>query len=501
VARNLSAKSGTSRARGAVFLGYGELSFFAMPKARIILMTLAACAVSCTASCGKPPNGPETVSVPRPASMRGFDADLASFLEERSAEVDANQGDPQAWVRLGMAYEAHVMFELAEPCYARAVALDREHARWWYRLGMTREKNGDIRGGLEALEEVQRLAPEYGPAHSRRGDWLLELGELELASKSFASALALDPEDAAASIGTAQVFLAQGENQSAFDILAAPRLDQGPSAPLAHRLRGTALARMGRSEEAVIELAQGKGARPVHADPWTREVQASKRGTSVLLLRASKHLERGRFAAAVDVLEDLRKRSPRDSRVLRKLASGYTRLERMAEARDVLKAAVDVEPRDAMLRVSLAWAFSVTGDPGRALDELDSALVLDPSLVEAYTEQAVLLLALGRFEDVLPVHGAAADHGIQRASLEISLGKALTELDQLEPALASFELASDLDGTLVDAWIGQTVVAIRLQRPGPAERAMARARSLDPNHGMLPALKAALDGIADEHDD
>lgn len=476
-----------------------------MPKARTLLMTMTACAVSyavsCAVSCGGEPSGPPTVTVPRPASMRGYDPDLVSFLEERSAAVDANPGDPEAWVRLGMAYEAHVMFELAEPCYARAVALDGERARWWYRLGMTRENNGDIRGGLTALAEVQRLAPEYGPAHSRRGDWLLELGELELAAASFESARALDPEDAAASIGLAQVLLARGEPESALEVLALPRLARGPSAPLAHRLRGMALARMGRTDEAATELALGQGARPIHADPWTREVQASKRGTSILLLRASKHLERGRYSAAVEVLEDLRQRSPRDGRVLRKLASAYTRLERIADAREVLEIAVEVEPRDAMLRVSLAWSLSVTGEPDRALNEYDSALNLDAGMLEAYAEKAVLLLSLGRFEDVLPVHRAAAEHAIESAGLEISLGKALTELDRPESALTSFELAASLDDSIVDAWIGQTVVAIRLKRPGHAERAMARARSLDPNHSMLPALQAALDGIAGEHDE
>ncbi|MEE8467579.1 MAG: hypothetical protein V3T22_03950, partial [Planctomycetota bacterium] len=240
---------------------------------------------------------------------------------------------------------------------------------------------------------------------------------------------------------------------------------------------------------------------PVHADPWTREVQASKRGTSVLLLRASKHLARGRTTAAVELLEDLRARVPRDGRVLRKLAAGYTRLERLGDARDVLRVAVEVEPRDALLRVSLAWALSVTGDPLGALEELDLALALDTSLAEAYAEQATLLLSLGRFEEVLPVHRRAAEHSIQLASLEISLGKALTELERLEPALACFELAGRLDHSLVDAWIGQAVVALRLDRPQQAGRALGRARSLDPHHTLLPSLSAALEENAGEHDD
>jgi len=433
--------------------------------------------------------------------MRNFDSDLAAFLEERMAEVEASRRDPEAWVRLGMAFEAHVMFELAEPCYARAVALDQSRARWWYRLGLTRQKNGDIRGGLEALEVVQRLAPEYGPAHSRRGDWLLELGELALAARSFEDALTLDGEDVAASLGVAQVLLAQGENQRALDALAVPRLARGPGAALAHRLRGTALARMGRLEQAEAELAQGHGAHPVHADPWTREVQASKRGTSVLLLRASKHLERGRMIAAVELLEDLRLRIPRDGRVLRKLASAYTRLERLADTCEVLTMAVDVEPRDALLRLGLAWALSVTEEPLRALEEIDVALGLDASLVDAYAQKAALLLSLGRFEDVLPVHRSAADRGIQCASLEISLGKALLELERPEPALLSFELAARLDDSLVDAWIGQAIAALNLKSLLKAEQALGRAQNLAPHHPRLTALQAALEGIADEHDE
>lgn len=458
-------------------------------------------------ACRRAP-GPEEGAVrapvepPAPATMQGLDEHLAQCLEEKIGAVRARPGDVLPWVELGMTYEAHAMFELAEPCYERAVELDGSQARHWYRLAVAHKRNGRLDAALEAVARTCELAPDYAPALDRRGAWLLELHELEEAARCFERALALDPADPAAAIGLAQVRLEAGEPERALEGLEDPDLLAGPNGPLARRVRGTALARLGREEEAARELALGKSARTVYPDPWSREVQEHRIGTSAALLKATRLLTRGRADAAAQVLEEARERSPDDSRVLRKLASVYTRLARPADARAALEEAVALEPDDALLRVGLCWALSMGGDFEAALACMDDAIAVAPRAPEVHANKAQLLLELGRFAAVVEAVDAAAQRGVVGGALEVIAGKALVELERHEDALARFAAAAARDdGSAADAWVGRTIALLRLGRDDEAAEALRRAEASDPAHGMLPELRAELEERGGEDGD
>lgn len=449
-------------------------------------------------SCGRPgadERDPAEDAPPAPVSFEGFDPELVSLVEEHLDALRARPSDAEAWTRLGMLYEAHVMSELAEPCYARAVALDEDRAEWWYRLAMTRAANGALDGALAAVERTCALAPDYAPALCRRGAWLSDLGRFEEAAASYADALCLDGPRAAALLGLAQVNLAREDPDAALALLADAELAEGPAAALAHRLRGTALARLGREAEAARELEAGRSARPYIPDPWTRAVADFKLGSTALLLKATRMIEKNRFEAAAEVLEEARRRDPVDVRVLRKLAVVYTRLGQSGEAAQMLREAVAEEPEDAQLRLALAAALLQGGDPEAALTALEGVLALEPASPTARLARMEVLLALGRAAQVVEAEAevrAVARDAEGGARIDVLVGKALIELRQMDEALERFVRAGEAAPELADAWAGQALALLALGRPVPARAAIARLAELEPAHELLPELRSGL---------
>ncbi len=88
------------------------------------------------------------------------DEAIASF--ERAVELNPSL----AAARFDL---AHLLFDRhgpreALPHYEAALALDGEQPGWWFALARCRFALGDRGGAIEGLEQVLRLAPDYGPA-------------------------------------------------------------------------------------------------------------------------------------------------------------------------------------------------------------------------------------------------------------------------------------------------------------------------------------------------
>ncbi len=66
---------------------------------------------------------------------------------------------------------------------------DPSAVKWWYLLAVARSRSGQTKLALEALDQVLSLDPDYAPAYRRRGNLLLESGDLDAAEATFLRAL------------------------------------------------------------------------------------------------------------------------------------------------------------------------------------------------------------------------------------------------------------------------------------------------------------------------
>ncbi len=436
-------------------------------------------------------------SIPQPPSLEGYDDTLAALIELAVETVRQAPDLHQTWLELGSLYEAHLMLEWAAPAYAAALECRPQNARIHYRLAVTLINQGELLAGLESLDSVHALAPLYAPAWCKHGLGLLELGRLDEAREMLLKAMEIDPTLSACKIGLAQIELQQGNPTSALAQLDAAANHRDPNSQLASRLRGKALFQLGRESEANRELARGKGARLVLNDPWSREVASFKRGTSAVLLRATRLMERGSPKKAVELLEELRTRDSQNPRVLRKLGIAHAASQNWEAAAAVMAQVVQLEPGDALIKASLAWTYIMGGDYPAALPIAREAVAQDPQDAGAHEALLTAQHRLGQFKELLTAFQFTVDSGQVNDSIEILAGKAALELGRAAEALAHFERAAS--GTPVDseALIGAAFSEVQLGRKTQAQTYMSRVEKLAPKHEALAELRAAIQALGD----
>ncbi|MDG1985255.1 MAG: tetratricopeptide repeat protein [Planctomycetota bacterium] len=441
-------------------------------------------------ACSSGSEGP--VVVPWPHSMAGYDAALVGVLEKARADVLEDPRDAAVWLRLGMLFEAHLMLELAESSYERAVELDGQAARVWYRLALMRGKNGNVDGALDAYRALEALDASYAPAWRRKGWLLLGAGRPADAAAAFERGLSIDPSEVVCRLGLVEVELEQGRAEEALEQLAGLELVPPASRALFHRLRGLALSRLSRFEEAEPELIKGRGARVSGPDPWMKEVAALKVGESAILLQASRKIESGQAELGLQMLLQLEARDPDDPRILVRKGRALARLGDWPGAAAAFSRTLELDPDDLGLALALASAMVKADDVAGALDAAAHLVDLDPELPDAHELRAELLLGQGRAAEAIAAVGLAREHGVETAALEVVAGKALLDEGEQAAALAAFEAATMLDPGNADALAGKGLAALGLGDRGVAAAAVAELRKVNAAHPLLEALEGAL---------
>jgi len=249
-----------------------------------------------------------------------------------------------------------------------------------------------------------------------------------------------------------------------------------------------------------------------------------------LLLRAEHAVEAGCWEDAHALLEQGRRRAPRDPRVLTLAGVALMNLGRPEEALSALRRAVAHGPTLAEAHANLAIALSARGRRDEAIVSLGRAVSLAPGFARAWLTLAEWLRAAERHAEAERAYQAAIDACPDEWPAYVNLGALRMSLGRPVEALAIFEqgvraaprmamLRSALGGALaavgrydeaLDAYAQALVLDPRLaaahyaqgclqQRIGRAEEAIASFRAalaLDPNDrhaadNLLLALQAS----------
>ncbi|HLQ67447.1 MAG TPA: tetratricopeptide repeat protein [Candidatus Limnocylindrales bacterium] len=86
------------------------------------------------------------------------------------------------------------------------------------------------------------------------------------------------------------------------------------------------------------------------------------------------YFERGRFGDMAQLYEEMLQRNPRDARILLALARMHVKRDDLPEATRAAREALECDPRSLEARLLLVDIHRRTGDPGRALTEVDALL-------------------------------------------------------------------------------------------------------------------------------
>jgi len=118
------------------------------------------------------------------------------------------------------------------------------------------------------------------------------------------------------------------------------------------------------------------------------------------LLAAEKLMEADRPDEAIILLEPLVADNPDDVDLINNLAAAYRASDRLEEAHALLEKGLTIDPDVYQFHYNIASIHKHQREPGRALEHIDHALRLMPTLAVAHRDRIDLLVSLDRSDEV-----------------------------------------------------------------------------------------------------
>ncbi len=311
---------------------------------------------------------PPDSDIPFPDTTQ-MQAPVARLFTEARAAVVRQPGSAQAWGRLGAAFDAHKLYEYAEPCYRKALALQPHEVMVMYQLALVLDYQGH--GADEALALLRRVAelePDYPPLFFRIGEVLDRNGRRAEARDAYEKALRLDPNLAIAHQNLGQALLALGHALASVQHLERA-IELGGENSRCYAALAQGYSRLGDERRAAKAAARCRRVKKVLElpDPLRYHVVSLGRSAIVCLDRAKQAMRAADYAAAIPDLKVVEESFPDNPNVQLRLATCYMENEQPALAEEHFRKAVKI--RDMMARRQAA-----PSSPSEALVLLDAKI-------------------------------------------------------------------------------------------------------------------------------
>jgi len=438
--------------------------------------------------------GTDDAAPPVPEPDVPLPADVASVVDPLIAAARERPPSGGDLRRLGMAYEANGRDELAFAAYERAVALDATDARAAYHLARMQHERGDYDAALASIARVHELAPSYGPAWRRHGDWLFESGRLDEAETSYRRAFERD-RDAASALAWARLELERGDAEEAAR-LASEVARAAPQIAHASYLWGKALVLAGREDEAEPLLARFDGSPPPDPDPWQDEVDELAAGYHALMEEARALVGAGRGDAALALLERAFDENPDDVTMQSMLCAAYVDAGRFDDALSMLRAALERQPDHYRIVMNLAIVERARGRLDVALEHARRAVELHSGHAHAWDLYGRIATALDLIPEAIRAYeGAVRCGGDDQARYLLRLGVRQLADERVVDASESFARVIELLPHSSAGYLGRAEARARAGDVSGARADLERARELDPGNERIAKVERLLTEI------
>jgi tetratricopeptide (TPR) repeat protein len=246
----------------------------------------------------------------------------------------------------------------------------------------------------KVLEDSVKDFPKNTEAKLNLADFLATQRTPEAGVKALRDFVARNPDELELRFGLAELLQRTGSSPAALAVYQeiVKRDDTGPSGLLA------------RDRIAAIDVIAG------HFDEARKlldeVLKKSPRDTDALLVRAQIELERSDPANAVADLRAVLRDQPRSVPVQRMIARAFVANGDPALAEQALRSAMDVSPQDAGVRIELARLLAQTQRPDQAVTLLEETVRQNPNNADA--REALVQTYLSK-KDFPAAHSAAGD--------------------------------------------------------------------------------------------
>lgn len=373
------------------------------------------------------------------------------------ASAVSAQGNPNAYDRylegLGLLdrWDQDDNLDRAIARFTEATELDQgfalAHARLSEALRMRYALSGDeawLEQAAEQANQAVRLNADLGPVQVALGRVHASKGNFDLATAALERALAIDPNDAAANQALARIYARLGRPLDA-EAYHKRAIALDPENPRVRDSYANFLADQGRPEEALGEWQAVIRAAPDHyaarvnmgsvlgdIGRWAEAIEMYRQANAIrpsymaYSNLGTAYSRSFRYPEAVEAYRKALELNDSDWLAWGNLAYVYSWMEGLeaeaeqtfAKAIELAEAAERQDPRDPWIHSDLALYYAKTGDSERALQQLDTALVLAPDSGEILAAAAEALELLGEREKAVEQARAALAAGFDRRNLQ-----------------------------------------------------------------------------------
>jgi len=439
----------------------------------------------------------DSLEIVLPSDRSGLEAAVVELIDQQVAATRSEPSSASSRSRLGLVYEANLLWPEAERCFAQAARFDPGEEVWRLHRAIALQSLGRADEALALLETMDD--GEVLPATLQRLGYLrLEHGDLSGAADAFRRLMDAAPASAAGFLGAGEVALQQGEVEPAVTWLERA-LTLDPSTSSAHYQLGLAYRKLRRLEDAKRELALGADSEMRWVDsPLSPEVRRLRVFLTARIDLAAGYLGAGRPAEAASILEDQLRRHPSNVTVLNNLAIAYLRLDRLAEGHALLEKALSLDDGHFTTYLNLSSWARRSSLPEESLERAEQARERAPGVAATHQAVARALLAPGadgsrpdrlRQEKARLSLEKAVEVGADHPGVYLDLARLSSTLQRQERA---FELLEQLLERWPDFWPADLQVAWWLSRQGrfvEAERALDKVREVVPEHRDIAAIE------------
>jgi tetratricopeptide (TPR) repeat protein len=357
---------------------------------------------------------------------------FADAIERLGAEPASAAGN----AALGTLYLAYRLPALAEPCLARAAAIEPANVEHRYLLGVARFEEGRFELALADFEKVLAKRPRETAVMLYRAESLRRLGRLEEAAAGFAAVIERDPRSARARFGAGQVELRLGRPDRA-RVCFEEALNLEPKYGPARYALGQALRSLGRMDEAQAQLARAEKqpAEPPADEALDKRLAALRTGAVESKNRGIEMARAGRFDEAIALFEQALRSDPGLAEAQAQLGAALLALGRDQEAAAALERAVGLDPGFADAHYNLGLLAHRQGRIEDAVARFEQAVALRPDHFEALLALGTDLPQIGRASEAMArLLQAAAAVPTDNPRAAKKLAARLVEAGQLQAA-------------------------------------------------------------------
>ncbi len=389
---------------------------------------------------------------------------------------------------LGLVYEANSMWTEARASLRNAAALDPRQPLWQFHAAIVAEHVASVDEAVTELRAAARALPDLPAAHHRLALLLLRVDRIDEAEESNAEARRLAPAAVEPRLVDMAILLARGQASAAEPVLRDLLRSHSENA-LVRYLLGTALARLGRGDEArpFLRSADAPPRTPL-PDPLSRSLERYRVGLNDLSRRADAARVRGDLSTALEMMRGYVREVPASASGQAAYGRALLAAGRTVDAVAAFECAIELDPHRVKARCGLVDALVRAGRLQHAAVIAADTAAASPDDPRVHVTWAQVHFAQEAFEDARVELERAYELDARDATTAAALAELHVKLGRPAPAVDLYESAIDADPGLVNAWTALIALLQRLDRIEEARDVARRAVAVHPSDVRVTAI-------------